>query len=292
VAFGALWGVVVGSVSSAQGYMVPPPPGSICAGNGRASLSVLEASLSPANGATVPVGSPVTFSGPSESPVTFAVASSMALLSSPDIDSGPGSAQPEPFSSGPPLIYTYAFISTKATATPGTVYWDASFSDATLAGCEGLSPATYTTHPRTLTVLPAPASPVPTPAPPPPSPVAPLPVQVSISAPGGFRLAHPSIAYGIHCSASCSGETSYEVLVLRRHAKAVRVPGLDVGPRPVSITAASGGDERFTHRYSGHALQVLKSVMQRGAVELQMSVRVRDISGNVIRAQSTVRLHA
>jgi len=86
--------------------------------------------------------------------VTFAIASSPALLSSPDIDSGLGTAQPESLSSGPPLSYTYTFTSTKATATPGTIYWDASFSNTTLAECSGQSPATYTTPARTLTVLP------------------------------------------------------------------------------------------------------------------------------------------
>src|SRR5271167_2352789 len=40
----------------------------------------------PSNGATVPVGTPVAFSGESLNALTFSVASSPARLSSPDID--------------------------------------------------------------------------------------------------------------------------------------------------------------------------------------------------------------
>jgi hypothetical protein len=41
-----------------------------------------------------------------------------------------------------------------ATATSGVlVYWDASFSNATIPGCEGMTPKTYTTQMRTFTVV-------------------------------------------------------------------------------------------------------------------------------------------
>ncbi len=127
------------------------------------ALESLEYSLSPSNESTVPVGVPVTFSGSSGLPVTFAVASSPALLSSPDIDSGLGSGQPEPMSSGHEDAYT--FTSTKATATARTVYWDASFSTANISECAGMSASTYTTKVRTLTVLAPPSStPMPSPA--------------------------------------------------------------------------------------------------------------------------------
>ncbi len=122
-------------VVPAQAY-VETPPWLKCSNSSEAVKATLEQSLSPANGATVTVGSPVTFSGSSEMPLTFAVASSSALLSSPDIDSGPGSVQAS----------TYTFTSTKAAATPRAIYWDASFSDAGLAACQGLSPTVYTTH--------------------------------------------------------------------------------------------------------------------------------------------------
>lgn len=109
----------------------------------------------PADGATVVVGSPVTFSAESglNWPLTFEVASSPALLPSPDVDGGPGSVAPGT------AIYTFA--STKVTATPRTVYWAASFTRA-LNGCTG-PPVTYTTPARALIVLPATSAPTPTP---------------------------------------------------------------------------------------------------------------------------------
>jgi hypothetical protein len=154
VVFSALGLAVLGSVGSASGSTgTPPAPWAICDGASVADLGVLETSLSPANGATVPAGTPVIFTGHSESTPTFALASSPALLSSPDIDSGFGSAQPQPSSSGPPVVNSYTFTSTKATATLGTIYWNVSFSNANIAECAGQSPATYTTAVRTLTVL-------------------------------------------------------------------------------------------------------------------------------------------
>jgi len=100
--------------------------------------------LEPANGATVPAGTPVVFSAEPllKNAPTFSVASSPALLSSPDIDSGTGS-QSGAF---------YKFTSTKATATPRTIYWAASFT-FTPEGCEG--PSTFTTPSRTLMVVPS-----------------------------------------------------------------------------------------------------------------------------------------
>jgi hypothetical protein len=146
VALGTLGCAMMVPVVPAQAY-VETPPWLKCSNSSEAVKATLEQSLSPANGSTVTAGSPVTFSGSSEVPLTFAVASSSALLSNPDIDSGPGSVQAS----------TYTFTSTKAAATPRIVYWEASFSDASLAACQGLSPTVYTTHERTLTVLPSPA---------------------------------------------------------------------------------------------------------------------------------------
>jgi hypothetical protein len=140
---------------SAYAYTAKIEPWDQCFTASQADLATLEARLGPSNGMTVQTGMPVMFSGYSGSPVTFAVVSSPMLLSSPDIDSGIGSAQPEEL---------YTFISTTAAATPRTVYWDASFSDATLKGCEGLTPSTYTTQARTLTVLSPSSSPSMTPA--------------------------------------------------------------------------------------------------------------------------------
>ncbi|HEU0249416.1 MAG TPA: hypothetical protein VFR48_01700 [Solirubrobacteraceae bacterium] len=97
--------------------------------------------LEPASGITVPVGSPAVFSGESNHALTFNMAASDALLSSPDIDSGVGT-QSGAF---------YRFASTKATVARRTIYWTASFT-VTSEGCE--SPSTFTTPARTLIVGP------------------------------------------------------------------------------------------------------------------------------------------
>jgi hypothetical protein len=123
----------------------------LCGASGLSDLEGLEYGLRPSSGATVQAGGPVTFSGDSGAPVTFAVASSPALLSNPDVDSGSGSASPGTSASGPPM---YTFISTKAAATPRTLYWTVSFSDASIPSCAGQTPITYTTYVRTLTVVP------------------------------------------------------------------------------------------------------------------------------------------
>jgi len=121
------------------------PPWAICAGGENAARAGARyLSLEPANGATVPAGTPVTFSGGSNYALTFSVASSEALVASPDIDSGMGS-QSGAF---------YKFTSTKATAAPRTIYWTASFT-FTPEDCTG--PSTFTTPARTLTVLASPA---------------------------------------------------------------------------------------------------------------------------------------
>ena len=180
------------SASPVQGYVVTPYLE--CFNESQSALASLQASLAPANDATMPVGTPVIFTGRSTATPTFAVASSApALLASPDIDTGVGSAQPEAASSEP-STYSYSFTSTKASATPGTVYWDASFSNAGFKDCKGETPQTYTTQPRTLTVLAPPAPAVP--STPPPAPlVETSPLQVSISAIGSFHLAHPTALY-------------------------------------------------------------------------------------------------
>lgn len=151
VVFGALVCAMAGSVSPAQGYTVgPPAPWAICFSEKQSNQVVEEHAklLNPADGATVVAGTAVTFSAESgvESPMTVKVASSQALVSSPDIDSGLGASQP---------LAQYTFTSTKAAATPRTIYWTASFT-RTLKDCEE-PPVTFTLPARTLTVLPTPA---------------------------------------------------------------------------------------------------------------------------------------
>jgi hypothetical protein len=110
---------------------------------------------SPAEGATVQVGSPVTFVGESGGgyPLSFEVASSPSALASPDIDSGLGSRLP---ATGTPSSQ-FAFTSTKAAATPRTIYWAVSFS-VSMPECP--KPVyTYTTPARALTVVPEQSTP-------------------------------------------------------------------------------------------------------------------------------------
>jgi hypothetical protein len=89
----------------------------------------------------------LSIEGGLNSPPTFEVASSPALLATPDIDAGP----PSGASGG-----VYSFASLKATATPRTIYWAVTFSRV-LQDCEG-PPFTFTTPARALTVV-APPSP-------------------------------------------------------------------------------------------------------------------------------------
>jgi hypothetical protein len=135
---------LAGPASVARASSVPEPPAwVICAAGLVAGEAVAHATpLEPANSATVLAGTPVTFSAKSSDTVTFSVASSQALLSSPDIDSGTG-VQLEAFS---------RFISSKATATPRTIYWTASFT-LTPPGCETAS--TFISPVQTLIVAPS-----------------------------------------------------------------------------------------------------------------------------------------
>jgi hypothetical protein len=117
-------------------------PWLICFNNTQgAEVAARDMPPEPANGATVPAGTPVTFSGEENHALTFDVASSPAQLSSPDIDSGLGT-QSGAF---------YKFTSTKASATPRTIYWTASF---TFIPGECEAPAIFTTPVHTLIVAP------------------------------------------------------------------------------------------------------------------------------------------
>ena len=121
----------------------PPPPSAICRRTRQAAQNATQAiRLEPANNATAPAGTTVTFSGESNQALTFSVASSQALLSSPDIDSGMG-LQSGAF---------YKWTSAKATTTPRTIYWTASLT-FTPEDCE--SPTTFTTPVHTLVVTPS-----------------------------------------------------------------------------------------------------------------------------------------
>ncbi len=139
VALGAL-----GCALPAQAYEAKISPQLTCAlGKQGAEVEARHMLLpAPPDGATVLVGTPVTFSGESSHALMFSVASSPALLSSPDIDGGQGSSH-----LGSSL---YTFTSTEATATLRTIYWAASFT-FTPEDCE--SPFTFMTPAHTLTVV-------------------------------------------------------------------------------------------------------------------------------------------
>ncbi|HEY7951561.1 MAG TPA: hypothetical protein VID70_01145 [Solirubrobacteraceae bacterium] len=184
-------------------------------------------SLSPTVGVTVQQGAPVTFSGELATALTFSVASSEAQLSSPDIDSGLGSLQ-----AGTSPIYT--FTSTKAAATPGTVYWAASFSDAGIPDCEGLTPSMHTTKARALTVL---AAPAPRPDPPPPPPPTPPPAPSTVSL-AGTNLATQSNGTATGTLACVGGQPCSGKLTLQAMPAANRKHGRKPA-HPVTIGLAS-----------------------------------------------------
>jgi len=295
VAAACLLTLAVGFSAPAAAYTMEITQFEICSSAVESAQISLEATLKPANEfSNAPAGAPATLSGRSDYPVTFAVASTQTALSHPDIESGLGFA--ELLSSGPPPEYTYTFTSTKAAAKPGTVYWDASFSTAAIPACAGLPPSTRATQPRTLNVSPPPPTEVAMAAPPitsvpAPAPT-PAPLGISIVQSSRFSFAHPTFSYRIDCTASCVGDTYYQVLLLRPHRRARHVAELDLDPTPVTIPATSGGNQQFSRSYRGGTLRVLASDLRAGDVlELQINVKATGVTG-IARAQSTARLRA
>ena len=195
----------------------------VCAnGKEAAELTVPHIPLmGPPDNATVQVGAPVTFSGEANHPLTFNMASSAALLSNPDIDSGPGSLQP-----GTSL---YMFTSTKATATPETIYWDASYA-FTPEDCE--EPSTFTTPMRTFTVVSPPA--IETGATAESQPEDGAPAAGGVSLDGNtidVQGAHDAVVK-LTCSGTCSGKL---VLTAKVHSKRKRVKTNTIGTTFFSI---------------------------------------------------------
>jgi hypothetical protein len=239
--------------------------------------------LSPATGAEAQQGSAVTFSFEHELEATtmrFEAASSEALLSRPDIDSGTATAQPAKFT----------FTSTNATAQPRTVFWSFSFAH-TLKACGGET-VTYTTHVRRLEVkgTGSSGSSGESSAVSPPT-QSPAHLRVGITAPRVLHVGRPVVSYTVSCTAQCTGSTSVKAWLVPRHKKALRTRLLDFGPRSVSIKGSSGGRERFTERLHGHGLAKLRSVFHtRGEGRLVVSVTVKDSSGKVAQISRTILL--
>lgn len=245
------------SALPASGYTPPELPWANCSGAIGANSTVIEARDLPEEGASVMAGTQVTFSTASVAPVTFSVASSPALLATPDIDRG--LAQPRPEEG----IHMQAFTSSRAALTPGTVYWQASFSAEEVPGCAGILSGFITSPVRTLTVEPAPQLPPPPPVEAPPAPA---------------------------FNTSCVGTAAYVVTVTHRHRKSPE-PALDRGPWTVAIDSSSGGVQQFTHRYTGASLRKLKHLIHDGdAVEVHIASTVRDPGGNTVVAHTTARL--
>ena len=132
--------LLAGLPAQGHAYIAKVQPWAICTAATIAAEGVVSrVALLPANGSIVPAGEPVKFSAESTHATTFAVASSEASLSSPDIDSGLGAQSGS----------RYEYTSTKATVMPRTIYWRASIT-FTPEDCE--RPTTFTTPVQTLIV--------------------------------------------------------------------------------------------------------------------------------------------
>jgi hypothetical protein len=255
-------------------------PWANCSGDVAANGTVIEVRALPEEGATVQAGTPVTFSTPSDAPVTFAVASSPALLASPDIDQG--LAQSLPSEGG--ATHMQVFTSSKAAAKPGTVYWQASFSAAEVPECAGVLSGDITTAPRTLRVEPAP----PAPAPPPPS--APPPAPAFNATISSAPVGHSQVAVHVHCNTSCVGMADYVVTAVDRHRRHAQ-RALGFGPWPVSIAGPSGGTQQLAHRYTGASLRRLEQLIRDGdTLEVGITATVTGDGGATAVAHTTARL--
>jgi hypothetical protein len=265
---GVLMCVVAVSAAPAQAYTAEITPWDECYVAGRAALAVLERGLTPSNEAAVQDGSSVVFSGSSASPVTFAVASSPELASSPDIDSGLGVQQP---AASPADLPSYSFTSTKAAATPRTVYWTASLSTASIPECAGLSATTLTTSVRTLTVLPAP---------PVASSVAPAPAPPAVVMFAGAHVAvagKEGVVVGLRCEGGglCAGRLTLQgkrTVEGRRGMRVSRV--VTIGTANFSIAAGESGSVAVHLNSAGRTL------LKVGRGRLAVSLRIEPASGS------------
>lgn len=261
-------------------------PADYCSAQSAANLAFVESSISPRNGATAQIGEPISFSAHSGVPLTFAVASSPATLTNPDIDSGEGAFQPDPEPA-------YAFTSAKTTATARIVYWQAAFANADLSSCIGLEAAvaheTTRTSVHSLTVVPAPA-PLVT-STPTVGPTAPI-LKTTITHPSKFHLRHPVVSYSVSCTTNCTGDTFYRVLVSGKHTRPYPVSGLQFGPVPLSISGEGGGSERFSHDYRGTSLRVLSKLLRAGdTVKIEITAEATNVSSGG-KAESVVHFVA
>ena len=115
---------------------------------------------------------------------------------------------------------------------------------------------------------------------PPPPPPPPPPVRVAITVPSVFRLPTPSVSYAVACSASCTGDTYFEASITR-NGRVVREPRFDLSTSRVSLGAS--GDQRFSRDYTAALGRLIR---RHGPVHLELSAKVTDANGNVVRAQA------
>jgi hypothetical protein len=234
------------------GLLVSPTNAATSSGNGWLFCFAAEqgikaaegnvALLAPGEGETVQSGGPLTLSlaggGGVLSTPTFLVASSPALLATPDIDSGAGTEQ-----AGGQRVFR--FTSTRATAVARTIYWAASFTASLPEECKS-PPITYTTPVRSLIVTappPAPSAPTVTPEPLGP----PLEVLPATGQPHSARCAVPrlkgdSLALArallrkAHCALGRVHEPRHRTHQLRVTAQSVSAGRTLPAGSPVAVT--------------------------------------------------------
>jgi hypothetical protein len=245
----------------------------------------------PESATEVAAGSPVRFEAESEWPISFDVASSEEALSHPDIDHGSGSPQKGQRENAT----DYVFVSTRAAAKEGTVYWVVSFT-RTLPHCGGEERTFYSNslHEKahTLIVL----APAVAPEPPPPAetpPSAPNPTsghttswsggssttasaKIGITAAKLIHLHRQALAYLISCTVECAGSTSARGWLLRGHRKPIPLKILRCGPRRFKVAGSTGGHLHITCRFRGPALRRLHALLaHHKRVRLQISASAK-----------------
>jgi hypothetical protein len=183
------------------------------------------------------------------------------------------------------------FTSLKAAATPGTVYWQASFEAAEVPECAGVASGLVSIPPRTLVIEPAPAPPPVAqtqPQAPPPPPLA-ADFSTAIS-PSSINTHHPTVAFRVRCTASCVGTVNYVAIATRSRRK-IQVPTLNFAPHPVSIPGSIGGMESFSHHYAGAALREFNGLLKdHDALAFRISASLTDASGDTAVAHATAQL--
>jgi hypothetical protein len=261
--------------TAAVAYTAETPPWVACTLESSARQRLLESAIAPADAAEVKQGTPLVLTARSDVPLTFAVASTAALLSAPDLDTGAGTPSAQPGYELP----TYTFTSTNATQAPRVLYWQVSFSTSSLPVCAGVSPTIEYTAARRVTVLAA------------PSLVPEAPFQLSVDHTASFHVRRRAVTYRVSCTSSCTGTMSASAVILRHHRRVRRVSRLDFGPLPLEIAAAGGGSVELEHHYGRGAAQLIEAAAhQAEQVELEIDVEATNANGQPASTQTATIL--